>query len=343
MIPKADGKTRALGIPTIRDRVAQMAAVIVLEPIFEADFPDEQDGYRPGRSAHDAIRAIHGKVQAGYSEVVDADLSGSFDTIPHHELMKSLARRIRDGAMLALLKRWLELAGESTDERGHPQRTTANKDQGKGTPQGAPLSPRLANLHLRRFVPAWKKRRSGLGHRVVDAEDFVILGRDRADQAREEREKLMGRLKLKGNEKKTRIVRGPEESPDFLGYTLGWCHRREGSRYIGTQPAKKRIVAFWAQISDLTRRDSGWLPVEMKVEQLNSKLRGRGNYFCLGPVSRAYRVVDDHTRHRLRQWLNGKQHRRGTRWRRHGAAPLHHELGLVELTQRTRNFTWAKA
>jgi RNA-directed DNA polymerase len=342
MIPKGDGKTRPLGIPTIRDRVAQMAAVIVLEPIFEADFPDEQYGYRPGRSAHDAIRAIHGKLNQGYTEVVDADLSGYFDTIPHHELMQSLARRISDGAMLALLKMWLEMPVEITDERGHQQRTTENKDHGKGTPQGAPISPLLSNLYMRRFVLGWKKHK-GTSHIVAYADDFVILCRSRAGQAREQMEKLMGRLKLKVNTQKTRIAHVPRESFDFLGYTMGRCYRMDGRPYIGTQPAKKCIAAFCEEISALTCRNSYWMPVETKVVELNSRLRGWGNYFCLGPVSRAYAVVDNHARRRLVQWLNGKHSKRGTRPQRHPAAYLHYDLGLVQLTRTTRNFSWAKA
>ena len=147
-IPKADGKLRPLGISTVRDRVVQMAAVIVLAPIFEADLPEEQYAYRTDRSAHDAIEAVHGLINRGHRNVVDADLSGYFDSIPHHELMKSVARRISDGAVLALIQQWLEMAVEETDERGHKRRTTVNKDTGKGTPQGgADFTPVGQSVH----------------------------------------------------------------------------------------------------------------------------------------------------------------------------------------------------
>ncbi len=159
-IPKPDGKRRPLGIPTVKDRVVQMAAVLVLEPIFEADLQAEQYAYRPERSALDAIRKVHSLVNTGPTEVVDADLSGYFDSIPHTELMKSVARRISDRHMLHLIKMWLQMPVEETDERGHVQRTTRNKDEHRGTPQGAPISPLLSNLYMRRFVLGWKS----LGH-----------------------------------------------------------------------------------------------------------------------------------------------------------------------------------
>jgi RNA-directed DNA polymerase len=159
-LPKGDGQRRPLGVPTIRDRVVQMAAVLVLEPIFEADLQPEQYAYRAERSALDAVRAVQTWLDRGYTEVVDADLSGYFDSIPHAELMKSVARRISDRHLLHLVKMWLEAAVEETDEHGRMRRTTRNKDEHRGTPQGSPISPLLANLYMRRFVLGWKQ----LGH-----------------------------------------------------------------------------------------------------------------------------------------------------------------------------------
>ena len=177
-IPKPDGKQRPLGIGTIRDRVAQMAVVLVLEPIFEADLEPEQHAYRANRSALDAVRQVHGLVNTGHTEVIDADLSGYFDGIPHAELLKSLSRRISDRHLLGLIKVWLETSVEEIDKRGRHHRTTRNKDEGKGTPQGSPLSPLLSNVYMRRFVRGWK----ALGHerrlqaRVVNYADDCAPG-----------------------------------------------------------------------------------------------------------------------------------------------------------------------
>jgi RNA-directed DNA polymerase len=199
------------------------AAVLVLEPIFEADLQPEQYAYRPDRSALDAVRRVHKLINTGHGQVVDADLSGYFDSVPHAELMKSLARRVVDGAMLHLLKMWLEAPVEETDEHGNKRRSTRNRDEGRGTPQGAPISPLLSNLYMRRFVVGWKK----LGHEtrlkayiVNYADDLVICCRGRAEEALAMMRAMMSKLKLTVNETKTRVCQLPEEKFDFLGYSV---------------------------------------------------------------------------------------------------------------------------
>ena len=346
-IPKPDGKQRPLGIPTVKDRVAQTAAVLVLEPIFEADLPDEQHAYRPGRGALDAVKRVHALLNNGHTEVVDADLSGYFDNIPHVELMKSVARRICDGRMLALIKMWLVMPVEETDERGRKQRTTRAKDQKRGTPQGAPISPLLSNLYMRRFVLGWKL----LGHEkrldahiVNYADDFVICCRGTAEAAHRAMQSMMVRLKLAVNTAKTRTCRVPEETFDFLGYTLGRCYSpKTGRAYIGTRPSKKRMRRMFQAISEATRRSNLLTETQAMVAQLNRMLIGWANYFCLGPVSKAYRGVDAHARGRLRQWLCGKHQVDGRGLRRFSDVYLHQTLGLTRLSVRVRNLPWAKA
>ena len=242
LIPKPGqpGRTRPLGIPTTKDRVVQTAALLVLDPIFETDLQPEQYAYRPGRSALDAVRHVHSLLNTGHTEVLDADLSGYFDSIPHAELMKSVSRRISDRHMLHLIKMWLQAPVEEDDERGHKQRTTRNKDQGRGCPQGAPISPLLSNLYMRRFVLGWKVlgHERCLGARIVNyADDMVICCRGSAAQALTAMRAMMQKLKLTVNETKTHVCRVPDESFDFLGYTIGRCYSTEtGRAYIGTRP-----------------------------------------------------------------------------------------------------------
>ena len=344
-IPKPDGKQRPLGIPTVKDRVAQTAAVLVLEPIVEADLQPEQYAYRADRSALDAVRQVHKLLNSGHREVVDADLSGYFDSIPHSELMKSVARRIVDGAMLHLIKMWLEAPVEETDERGNTHRSTRNRDEGRGTPQGSPISPLLSNLYMRRFVLGWKT----LGHdkrlqaRIVNyADDLVICCRGRAEQARVVMQSMMSKLKLTVNEAKTRVCHLPEEKFDFLGYTFGRCYSPETGRcYIGTVPSKKRIVRVCEAIHAETGRHQTRLEHEAVVGKLNRIMIGWANYFCLGPVSTAYRAVERHARKRLRQWLCIKHKLTWPATRQYPEAALHDVLGLVRLTERTRSFPWA--
>jgi len=344
-IPKPDGKQRPLGIPTVKDRVAQTAAVLVLEPIVEADLQPEQYAYRADRSALDAVRQVHKLLNSGHREVVDADLSGYFDSIPHAELMKSVARRIVDGAMLHLIKMWLEAPVEETDERGNTHRSTRNRDEGRGTPQGSPISPLLSNLYMRRFVLGWKT----LGHEkrlqamiVNYADDLVICCRGRAEQARTVMQVMMSKLKLTVNEAKTRVCYLPEEKFDFLGYTFGRCYSPGTGRcYIGTVPSKKRIVRVCEAIHAETGRHQTRLEHEAVVGKLNRIMIGWANYFCLGPVSKAYRAVERHARKRLRQWLCTKHKLTWPATGQYPEAALHDVLGLVRLTERTRSFPWA--
>jgi group II intron reverse transcriptase/maturase len=345
-IPKPDGKQRPLGIPTIKDRVVQMAAVIILEPIFEADLQPEQHAYRPHRSALDAVRQVHSLLNTGYTEVIDADLSGYFDTIPHAELMKSLSRRISDRHVLRLIKMWLETPVEEIDDRGRRHRTTRNKDERRGCPQGAPISPLLSNLYMRRFILGWKMLgyQQRLGAQIVNyADDFVICCRGTANEAMQVMRSMMSRLKLTVNETKTRLCRLPEESFDFLGYTIGRCYSpRTGRAYLGTRPSRKKINRLCREISEITASRYGLLDSEEIVGRINRKLSGWSNYFRLGPVSKAYAAVDHHTRKRLRQWLCRKHKVRGQGTSRYPDEYLYDELHLVRLSATTRNFPWAK-
>ena len=344
-IPKPDGKTRPLGIPTVKDRVIQTAAVLVLGAIFEADLQPEQYAYRPNRSALDAVVHVHQLLTSGHKQVVDADLSGYFDSIPHAELMQCVARRVSDGAMLHLIKMWLEAPVQETDDRGNTTRTTGNKDQGRGTPQGAPISPALSNLYMRRFVLGWKT----LGHEqrmdahiVNYADDFVICCRAGADKALAAMAAMMSRLKLTVNEAKTHVCELPNETFDFLGYTFGRCYSpKTGRSYIGTRPAKKRITRICAAMSEVTDgRGTGQDTGEV-VMQLNRMMSGWANYFRLGPVSKAYHAVERHARNRLRQWLARKHKVSGRGTAQFPDQYLHQRLGLIRLTPRTANFPWA--
>jgi RNA-directed DNA polymerase len=346
-IPKPDGKQRPLGIPTIKDRVVQTALLIVLEPVFEADLQDEQYAYRAERSALDAVQAVHKLLNTGHTEVVDADLSGYFDSIPHNELMQCVARRVSDKAVLHLIKMWLVAPVEERNSRGHVVRTTRNKDEGRGSPQGAPISPLLANRYMRRFVLGWKTLHyeRKLGARIVNyADDFVICCRGTGEQAYAAMRAMMTRLNLTVNETKTKLCRVPDETFDFLGYTFGKCHSpRTGKGYLGTRPARKKIRRLCESIHKDTNRRTRHQDQEEVVGRLNRKLRGWSNYFKLGPVSKAYRAVDRYVTKRLRRWLCKKHKVPGRGTSRYPDEHLYANLKLVRLSTRTRNFPWAKA
>ena len=344
--PNSD-KLRPLGIPTITDRVVQTAMMLVLDPIFEADLAPEQYAYRSDRGAHDAVRAVHRLLNTGHTQVVDADLSGYYDSIPHAKLMRCVARRVVDRHNLRLIKAWLVAPVQEDDARGRPVQSRTNRDNKRGTPQGSPISPLLSNLYMRRFVLGWE----GLGHQqrwsahiVNYADDLVICCKRGAEEALDAMRTIMDRLKLTVNEDKTHLCRIPQERFDFLGYTFGRCYsRKDGHAYIGTRPSRKSIKRMTASLTEVTDRRMGWLEAEEVVGRLNRKLTGWANYFCLGPVSAAYQALDTHARTRLRRWLRKKHKVRGRGVKRFSDDYLHEDLGLVRLAPRTRDLPWANA
>ena len=347
-IPKPNSKKmRPLGIATIRDRVVQTAAMLVLEPIFEADLPPEQYAYRAGKNALDAVEAVNRLINFGHTAVVDADLRGYFDEIPHGPLMKSVARRITDRQILHLIKVWIEAPVEETDDRGRKHQTTRNRDEHRGIPQGSPISPLLSNLYMRRLVLWWKL--SGTQKRlkaaiVNYADDLVICCKGTADLAMQTMQEVTKKLQLAVNEDKTRICRVPEESFDFLGYTFGRCYSpKTGRAYLGTTPSKKSIKRICDAIHAETGRHTMTQSAEKLVKKLNAQLSGWANYFHLGPVSKAYRVVDAHTNYRLRQWLCRKHQVASRGIKRFPDRFLYDALGLIRLTRLTRDLPWAKA
>ncbi len=308
LIPKKQpGQFRPLGIPCIRDRVAQTSAMLVLEPIIAADLQPEQYAYRPGRSANDAVRRVHRLLNRGHNEVVDCDLSNYFGEIPHAELMTSIARRVSDGRMLGLIKAWLEMPVEEDDGKGGKRRTNRARRERKGTPQGSPISPLLSNLYMRRFILGWevlgyaRRFRSEI---VNYADDLCVLGKAPAAEMLVAAKRLMAGLKLPVNERKTRCLRCPDEALEFLGYRIGRNYRPHGKgAYTGTRPSKASVQSICRRISAMTTPRYEKLSVEDTVHRLNRAMSGWANYFHLGQVGPAYQSVDRHATARLRQWL----------------------------------------
>ena len=345
-IPKPNGKLRPLGIPCLRDRVCMTAAMLVLEPIFEADLPDEQYAYRTGRNALDAVRQVHHLLNTGRTEVVDADLADYFGSIPHQGLLKCVARRVVDRRVLHLTKMWLEAPVEETDDRGRKRLTTENRDKRRGIPQGSPISPLLANLYMRRFILGWKQRGldSRLGETVTYADDLVICCRNgRAQAALAAMRHLMSKLGLTVNEEKTHIRRVPAETFDFLGYTFGRFYSTQtGHAYLGTRPSAKSIKRLIESIHAHTAARTLLLDAVQVVERLNRMLVGWANYFTLGRVARPYATIDRYTKARLRRWLCRKHKVSGRGFTRYSDRYLYERLALVRLPLLTHRLPWAK-
>lgn len=346
LIPKPGGGERPLGIPTIRDRVAQTALKLVIEPIFEADFEASAYGYRPNRSAVDAVREVHGLLRQGYTDVVDADLSKYFDTIPHAQLMQCVTRRIVDRHVLELIKMWLKAPVEERDGDGK-RRLTGGKGTTCGTPQGGVISPLLANLYMNRLLKYWRlsgQTEALQGHIVSYADDFVILSRGHAAEALAWTRSVTARLGLTLNESKTSLRNARKERFNFLGYAFGphWG-RRDGQRYLGASPAKKSVQRFKDKIRMILvpANTDAWPKVR---DRLNRLLAGWSNYFSYGTRVAAYRAVDDYVYERTRRFLV-RRHKVATRGtRQFSAHTVFAELGVLRLYTRGRGLapsSWA--
>ncbi|ABA89508.1 RNA-directed DNA polymerase and maturase, group II intron origin [Syntrophotalea carbinolica DSM 2380] len=313
MIPKADGSQRPLGIPTIRDRVAQMAVKLVVEPIFEADFCDTSYGFRPKKSAHDAVDDVAYAMNIGYTEVIDADISKYFDTIPHTNLMAVVAERICDGAILHLIQMWLKSSVMEVGKDGKKRNVGGGKGNRRGTPQGGVISPLLANLYLHILDRIWERRnlQQRLNARIVRyADDTVLLcRRNKSDEAMAVLRQILERLGLTLNEAKTKVVNGYKGGFDFLGFSIRMGKsRRTGNYYPHVQPSKKSLQVIKDRVTKLTNRVRTVRPLAWVVNEVNATVRGWVGYFHYRNCSKTMTRLKSHVEERLRTHLR-KRHK----------------------------------
>jgi RNA-directed DNA polymerase len=336
MIPKPDGSQRPLGIPTIRDRVVQMAVKLVIEPIFEADFCECSYGFRPKRSAHDAVDDVADALHKGYSLVIDADLSKYFDTIPHAKLMAVVAERIVDGRILHLIKQWLKspVVEKGKDGNNHISGGRSNR---RGTPQGGVISPLLANLYLHLLDRIWERHnleRRYAARLVRYADDMVVLCARDTDKPLSMLKHVLERLGLTLNEMKTNIVNAWDTSFEFLGFEI-WMQQSmlSGKAYPHVQPGKKAAARIKAQTTDLTRRALTPMPLPMLMERLNQTLRGWTGYFHYRNSTQVLKMVKWHAEERLRTHMR-KRHKikfRAGGYERFPSRVLYERYGLFKV------------
>ena len=311
LIPKADGSQRPLGIPTIRDRVAQMALKLVMEPIFEADFCEHSYGFRPKKSAHDAIDTIAEAMRQGQTQIIDADLSKYFDSIPHAKLMATVAERVVDGVVLALIQQWLKAPVMSENDSGKTACVGGGKGNRRGTPQGGVISPLLSNLYLHLMDRIWQRHdltRKYQAKLVRYADDFVVLcGKDVATPLAIVKQ-ILGRLELQLNERKTRLVDANKESYHFLGFELRMNVGSKGGRYPHIQPAGEAVEKVKTRIKAITSRDRTGIPINDVVRDINRTLRGWSGYFHYRNSTAIFQKVKRHAEDRLRIHLR-KRHK----------------------------------
>lgn len=337
MIPKADGSLRPLGIPTIRDRVAQMAVKLIIEPIFEADFCPNSYGFRPKKSAHDAVDEIAEALHQGYTQVIDADLSKYFDSIPHAKLLAVVAERIVDGAILHLVKLWLKAPVIEEDKDGTKKNVGGGKANSKGTPQGGVISPLLSNCYLHLLDRIWEKHRLRwkLKARIVRyADDFVVLCAGAVDAPLVTVRHVLERLDLELNETKTRMVDARQESFNFLGFSIRVSKGlKSGKSYPHVCPAPKSLAKIKDRMTQLTARERTPIPLEDIVGSMNASLRGWSGYFHYRNSNGALEKVKTHAEECLRKHLM-KRHKvkdRGIGLGRFPSQQLYAKYGLYKV------------